>query len=180
MELRRLDCHGDVESFQYDVAMENEIQKSIMDSFDERIQDLIFYLMAIVVEDELETIEMLIEDERDCNHSAGLPLYGYRVSIDIGSEQSLEELFKRYSYIWDDYFFIESTGMSFEQMQWFEKIKKSISSVDEFLFWTMRLCGWGNYDFNHTFSFYKRLTLGKMKKFYDCPEEVKSWFVPKN
>ena len=52
------------------------------------------------------------------------------------------------------------------------------NNVDEFFFWTMRLCGWGGYDFKHTYSFYKRLSQGKMKAYYDCPEEIRSWFIP--
>lgn len=89
-----------------------------------------------------------------------------------------KQMFKRYSYIWDNYLFIESTGMSFEQILWFDRLKQSISNVDEFLFWTMRLCGWGGYDFNHTYSFYKHLVAGKMKEYYECSDYVKNWFVP--
>lgn len=178
MQLRRVDSFGDMELFPYDIDLENEIQKNIAASYDERIQDIIFLLLEDVIENQLDTIETLIEDENHSNQRDGLSFFGYRLSFDLGTEQSLEDLFQCYSYVWNSYVFIESTGMTFEQQLWFDELRESISNVDEFFFWTMRLCGWGGYDFKHTYSFYKRLSQGKMKAYYDCPEEIRSWFIP--
>ncbi len=179
MVLKRVNCFGDVEDFQYDINEDNEIQKSVIDAFDVRIQDIISYCLEDIIENQLLTIDELLEDEKSCNYSNGHPIYEYRASSKYGTEQNLDELFKRYSYIWSDYYFIESVGLTYDQLHWFYKLKDSIATVDEFLFWTMRLCGWGGYDFYHIYSFYKRLIAGRMKEFYNCPDNVIAWFVPK-
>lgn len=178
MVITRINCFGEVEDFQYDTNEENEIHKSIIDSFDVRIQDIIFCCLEDIIENQIETMDALLEDEKSCNYSNGHPIHGYRGSSRFGTEQTLEELFKRYSYIWSDYYFIESVGFTYDQLNWFYKLKDSINNVDEFLFWTMRLSGWGGYDFYHMYSFYQRLVAGRMKKFYDCPDNVIAWFVP--
>lgn len=143
-------------------------QKNLFAFLDEEIPDLLAWLF----DSDCCSEEELHEEEVGCNTSDGNPLNNFRSACLSGTDQSVEDLYKRYSYIWNDYLFIESTGMDFIELNWFRRFSEAkpfpITDPDVMLLMTARLCVWGSYDFYHDYSLYQCILSGRYKKFVNA------------
>lgn len=153
------------------VCLESELspwQRKLLPFLNEHTQDFLFYLLEEPEGMEakpLLTEEELFAREAMCNRGSGRALYGYRATLERGTEQTAEELKKCYSYIWSDSRFPGLTDMDFAMFRWFHKLKDTISDPDEMLLWSARFCIWGEYDFQHDYSLYRCILSGRHRGF---------------
>lgn len=142
-------------------------QKNLFPFLGEEIPDL----LALLFDSTCSSEEELYKMEIACNSSDGKPLYRFRSAYGFGTEQSAEDLYKRYAYIWNDYSFIESTDMDFLEQNWYRRFSEAdpfpITDPDVMLLMTARLCVWGRCGFGHAYSLYQCILSGRYKKFVD-------------
>jgi len=173
--------YNGVEKCEYSLERLGPLEKKCLAAFDWRIADLINLFLEEEFcdsgENGIKTENELLSYEISCNSVKTGIMEECRGISEHGIQISVEQLKKRCSYIWQSYLFAESTGMDFEMLQFYYKLRDNISNPDEMLFWTFRFCSWGGYDNPFPFTLYKGIIEGRFEQFYDKYESKLDWFL---
>ena len=124
----------------------------------------------------IDTITKLHECERKRNSSNGEALNGYAATMQTGAQLSTQQIKNIFHYIWKDYLFFESTGVDFATMQFILRLKE-IEDPIELLFWSFRLCAWGEYDNVLPYTLYRCIVDERFKRFYNSYPEWHDVFL---
>lgn len=148
-----------------------QLEKNVMNHFDKKIADLVYlFLNEECTSEGIDTISKLFEYEMSCNTSSGKLIYDYSATLETGAQLTIDYIKNRFNYIWKDYLFIESTDLHFDALQFYYHLEKTEDPL-ELLFWSFRLCAWGNYDNKLPYTLYKCIVDERFKRFYNsCPE----------
>lgn len=152
------------------------LEKRCLENFDGRIADLFaLFLNEGCAENGILTEESLFDYEQRCNTSEIVPLNGYTAAPKQGALLTAEQIRHIFRPIWKDYLFIESTGMDWDMMRFFQKWGKS-DDADELLYASFRFCAWGEYDNPLPYTLYRCLFDGRFRRFYGSQSEWPNGF----
>lgn len=162
---------------EYDTERLGPLEEKCLAMFDWRIADLVnLFVEQEFSSSEIRTEAELLLEEISCNSVNGKIIKTCHGISESGIQISVDEIKERCSYIWKSHLFIESTGMDFMDIQFYWKLRDKITDPDELLFWTFRLCAWGEYENPFPYTLYKGLVDGRFEKFYDdYPDERKTF-----
>lgn len=165
---------------EYDTKKMGPLEEKCLSVFDWRVADLIYlFLDEEFYSNDIKNEKALLEYELRGNClNVKLPEYCKEMS-EKGVSLTIDEIKQRCSFVWEDYFFVESTGMTYDVLQFYKHLKKDITDPDELLFWTFRLCAWGECINPFPYTLYKGLIEGRFERFYDKYETEIEWFVVK-
>lgn len=146
----------------------SDLERNLLTLNDNQITDLInlfldeeFSKYGVITENDL------LEEEKSRNSLDGDFIKDCGNLGEEGVKISIEEIKNRYCFIWKNHEFIESLDMDFVTQQFFMKLRDSIESPDEMLFWTFRFCAYGGYDNPLPYTLYKGLMNGRFSPYYD-------------
>lgn len=143
-----------------------QLEKDCIKHFDKRIADLVYlFLDEECTSEGIDTIAQLYECERERNSSYGKVLCGYTSTMETCAQLTTEQIKNIFHYIWKDYRFFESTGADFATMQFILRLKETEDPI-ELLFWSFRLCAWGQYDNMLPYTLYRCIVDEKFKHLY--------------
>lgn len=166
---------------EYDTECLGPLEEKCLAMFDWRVADLVnlFVEQEFCNSDEggIRTEAELLLYEVSCNSVNGEIIKTCHGISESGIQISVDEIKERCSYIWKSYLFVESTGMDFMDIQFYWKLRDNITDPDELLFWTFRLCAWGEYENPFPYTLYKGLIDGRFRKFYDNYKNERESFV---
>ena len=168
------------EEFQvkYDTEKLGPLEEKLLESMDPRATDLVYLFLEehTFAESGITTEEELLKYEIFCNSVDGNLISECAGIGENGIIINEEQVQKIFPSIWDVSLFSGSTAMDFMTLNFYRSLKDNIKDVDEFLFWTFRLCAWGGYDNRLPYTLYKGLMDGRFAKFYDnYPHERKDF-----
>lgn len=160
-----LKTHSGIESYRLPYEKIGPLENDCIKQFDKRIADLVcLFLDEECTSEGIDTIAKLYECERKRNSANGESLNGYTATIEDGAQLSTEQIKSIFHYIWKDYRFFESTGADFATMQFILRLKE-IEDPIELLFWSFRLCAWGEYANVLPYTLYRCIVDERFKRF---------------
>ena len=157
------------------------LSKKLLENLTDKNKDWCSY--AIEVMNRIDSEEELIEYEKlshtysETDEKILNSIYEEYGNYHKGFDTlTAEQIKNRCSYVWRSYLFLESMDIDFDGMCFIGRIQKNKNlTVNETLFWTFFFEGWGGYDCQYPYQFYKKFLSDDFEELYSKREEIKKY-----
>lgn len=159
------------------------LSKKLLEKLTDKNKDWCSYAIEVFnhidSEEELIKYEKLSHTYSETDENVLNSIYEKYGNYHNGFETlTTEQIKNRCSYVWHSYLFFESMDIDLDGMCFIDGIQKDKNlTVNETLFWTFFFEGWGGYDCQYPYQFYKKILNGDFEKLYCKREEIKKHLV---